>query len=92
MLNLEHEQGGAKAKFFLNRGFTVEQWEVMEKALVTQATANPLARTVKTEFGVRHIVDCNCPTPDAVNPCIRTVWEIGEEDVRPRLLTAHPLD
>ena len=27
LLNLEHEQGGAKAKFFLKCGFTVEQWE-----------------------------------------------------------------
>lgn len=92
LLNLEHEQGGAKAKFFLNRGFTAEAWEEMGKALVAQATTNPLAKTMKTEFGVRHTVDCNCPTPDALDPCIRTVWEVSEEDVRPRLITAHPLD
>lgn len=91
LLNLEHGQGGAKAKFFLNRGFTVEQWGAMHKALVTHANTNPVAKTVETEFGVRHTVDCNCPTPDALNPCIRTVWEVSKEDVRPRLITAHPL-
>ena len=81
LFNLEHEQGAVKAKFFLKRGFTAEQWEAMSKALVTQATTNPLAKTVKTEFGARHTVDCNCPTPDALNPCIRTVWEVGEEKI-----------
>jgi hypothetical protein len=92
LLNLGHKQGGAKAKFFLKRGFTVGRWEEMGKALVNQATTNPLAKTVTTEFGVRHTIDCNCPTPDALNPCIRTVWELSGEDVRPRLITAHPLD
>ena len=92
LLNLEHEQGGPKAKFFLKRGFTAQAWAEMGEALVTQARTNRLAKTVTTEFGVRHTVDCNCPTPDALNPCIRTVWEVVEEDVRPRLITAHPLD
>ena len=92
LLNLEHEQGGAKARFFLNRGFTAEQWKAMGEALATQATTNPVAKTVETEFGVRHTVDCNCPTPDALNPCIRTVWQVGEGDSRPRLITAHPMD
>jgi len=92
LLNLDHEQGGAKAKFFLKRGFTAEEWEEIGKALVTQATTNLVVKTMETEFGTRHTVDCNCPTPDALNPCIRTVWEVSEEDVRPRLITAHPLD
>jgi hypothetical protein len=92
LLNLKHEQGGAKAKFFLNRGFTAEAWEEMGKALVTQAMTNPVAKTVTTEFGTRHTVDCHCPTPDFLDPCIRTVWEVLEEDARPRLITAHPLD
>jgi hypothetical protein len=92
LLNLEHDHGGPKAKFFLNRGFTAQAWIEMGRALVAQARTNPLAKTVQTQFGVRHIVDCNCPTPDALNPCIRTVWETLKQDDGPRLITAHPLD
>ena len=92
LLNVNHPVGGPKAKFFRNRGFTTEQWEVMRNALVTQGTINPLMKTVETEFGTRYTVECICPTPDSLNPCIRSVWEVKEDDSRPRLITAHPFD
>jgi hypothetical protein len=92
LLNLDHEQGRAKAKFFLNRGFVADKWETMQRALVTQGTTNHVVRTAESEFGVLHTIDCKCPTPDAKNPCIRTVWEVRPEDTRPRLITAHPID
>lgn len=92
LLNLEHRKGGPKAKFFRNRGFTTEEWENFHDALVVQGKNNPVVSTSKDEFGARYVVDCNCPTPDKLNPCIRTVWEVREEETKPRLITAHPLD
>ncbi len=92
LLNLAHPKGGSKAKFFQNRGFTVEEWEGFHDALVVQAKSNPVVKVTPNEFGTRYVVECNCPTPDKLNPCIRTVWELKENETKPRLITAHPLD
>ena len=92
LLDLTHPQGAAKARFFLGRGFAVETWTVMRDALIAQGTTNVVVRTIENEFGKRYTVECICPTPDATNPCIRSVWEVKPEDPRPRLITAHPFD
>lgn len=92
LLNLQHTKGGSKAKFFLNRGFSADEWESFHDALVVQGKNNPVVKITSDEFGSRYVVDCNCPTPDKMNPCIRTVWELKENDRKPRLITAHPLD
>ncbi len=92
LLNLEHEQGGSKAKFFLSRGFTADEWKNFHDALITQGKSNPVVKVTTDKFGSRYVVDCNCPTPDKRNPCIRTVWELKEDETRPRLITAHPVN
>lgn len=90
LLNLGHTVGGAKARFFLARGFSPGLWQQLADALVTQGRENLVTKIVSTEWGMRYQVDCHCPTPDGVNPCIRTVWEIGIDAQCPRLITAHP--
>lgn len=92
LLNLAHPQGGSKAKFFKARGFTAEAWTSMRDALIKHGTTNTVVRVLPTEFGTRYTVECTCTTPDALNPCIRSVWEVKPDDPRPRLLTAHPFD
>ena len=91
LLNFEHEQGKSKAKFFTNRGFAADDWNSLAQSLVTQGQNNPLSKSTDTPYGVRYQVDCNCPTPDQTNPCIRTVWEVAPSADNPRLVTAHPL-
>lgn len=91
LLNLAHEDGGPKAAFFRERGFHDAEWEAFADALKHHARANSVVEERPNEFGTLYALDCNCPTPDKRNPCIRTVWEIREEDVRPRLVTAHAL-
>ncbi len=91
LLNLAHRQGGPKAKFFLGRGFRPEHWEAFADALKHHARNNPVVRIKSTAFGVNYSLDCNLPTPDQSSPCIRTVWEVTDDDPCPRLVTAHPL-
>ncbi len=91
LLDLAHNDGKSKAKFFRNRGFAPDQWQVMEQALISQGQDNGVTRVIHNEWGTRYQVDCHCPTPDATNPCIRTVWQIALGESCPRLLTAHPL-
>lgn len=91
LLNLSHIQGASKAKFFLARGFALAQWQSMRDALIVQGCRNLVTKVTPHSWGVRYQVDCHCPTPDGVNPCIRTVWEIAAAGACPRLLTAHPM-
>jgi hypothetical protein len=91
LLNLAHEQGASKARFFLGRGFSLATWSTFGEALVAQGANNLVTKVTQTDYGMRYQVDCHCPTPDGTNPCIRTVWEIAQDGRCPRLLTAHPL-
>jgi hypothetical protein len=91
LLNVQHSKGSSKARFFLKRGFSGDAWTQFQNALITQGKTNPVVKVISNEFGTRYIVECHCPTPDNVNPCIRTVWEITENTPKPRLITAHPL-
>lgn len=91
LLNLGHEQGASKARFFLGRGFSLAAWAAFGDALIAQGANNLVTKVTHTDYGVRYQVDCHCPTPDGTNPCIRTVWEIAPDARCPRLLTAHPL-
>jgi hypothetical protein len=92
LLDLQHREGGPKAKFFMGRGFNSSDWEGLADALRHHAKHNKVSRTKTTPFATNYSLDCNLPTPDKSNPCIRTVWEVRPEDKRPRLITAHPLD
>ena len=91
LLDLTSEDGESKARFFLARGFTISGWEAFADALVVQGKTNTVTKVTPNPFGDRYQVDCNCPTPDKMNPCIRTVWELKEGSVSPRLITAHPI-
>ena len=89
LLNLDHEVGGTKAKFFRNRGFTPEAWPAMAEALRQHGITQPVTKSTTTMFGKKFEVQCQVVTPDGKNPCILTAW-IVEGDKPPRLVTAQP--
>jgi len=90
LLNLNHQKGCTKAKYFFARGFTLEHWETFKDALLEHVKLNGISETKKDKYAVRFVVDCHFPTPDKTNPCIRTVWQIIHGEQCPRLITAHP--
>jgi hypothetical protein len=89
LLNSQHASGGPKARFFIAHGFASDAWVLLRASLRVQGRVNIVTRSVETEWGMRHTVECDCPTPDGRNPGIRTVWQM--ESGVPRLLTAIPL-
>ncbi|MBL9130973.1 MAG: hypothetical protein JNG86_07230 [Verrucomicrobiaceae bacterium] len=89
LLNRDHPEGGSKAKFFLNRGFTPLLWQEMAESLRQHGRTQPVTETTATRFGKKFTVECQIKTPDGKNPCILTAWII-EGSKPPRLVTAHP--
>lgn len=90
LLNLDHDDGKSKAKFFLARGFTLEHWESLVDALRQHAIDNEIAKIKQGQRGQKFIIECNISTPDQKNPCIRTVWALRNGETAPRLITAYP--
>lgn len=89
LLNLSHEEGGPKAKYFRNRGFKPEEWQLMADALRQHGLTQPVTEASESRHGRKFTVECQIMTPDGKNPCILSAW-IQEGTKPPRLVTAHP--
>jgi hypothetical protein len=89
LLNVNHRDGGPKARFFLAKSFSVGAWRTFADAIVRHRVDNPIQETDAMEFGLKVTVRCRLRTPDGRDPCILTVWMV-EDAGTPRLVTAYP--
>jgi len=46
----------------------------------------------QTRWGPRYEIDGELKAPDGRQPRIRTVWQVDEGGIAPRLITAYPLE
>jgi hypothetical protein len=92
LLNVEHRYGASKARFFGEFGFKVEAWKRLAAALLEHGQQHEVTRIKQTPFGPRYEVDGAVPTPDGRTARVRTVWQVDEGEIAPRLITAYPLD
>jgi len=90
LLCTDHPDGRAKAAFFMGFGFRVEDWKEFSEALLRHARQNELVEAEQTPFGVQYAVEGPLTAPDERTPIVRSVWERGSEEERPRLITAYP--
>jgi len=64
LLDLNSENGKAKARFFLAFGFKKEAWNVMADALKQHATGHEIARfEERPPFGTRYVIEGTLQTP-----------------------------
>ena len=91
LLNPAHRYGASKARFFTKFGFRIEDWERLAEALREHGRIHEVARVVETGFGPRFVVEGGLKTPDNRRPRVRTVWQMDEGAVAPRLISAYPL-
>jgi hypothetical protein len=92
LLNPAHRYGASKARFFAGFGFRIEQWERLAGALREHGCTHDVARVRETGFGPRYAVEGVLNTPGGHRPRVRTVWQLDEGVVAPRLITAYPLE
>ena len=92
LLNLQHPQGRSKARFFMEFGFSVEQWEQLAEALHDHGCRNEIDMVYETGFGPRYTVEGELYTPDGRCPRVRSVWQMDKGAVAPRLITAYPVE
>ena len=92
LLNPAHRYGASKARFFIAHGFRVEAWEALALALRAHGQKHDVCRTKETPFGPRYEVEGELEAPDGRRPRLRTVWQVDEGQLAPRLITAYPLE
>ena len=92
LLNPGHRYGASKARFFIGFGFHTEAWEVLANALREHGQSNEVVSLRETGFGPRYEVDGVLQVPDSRHPRVRTVWQMDEGQLAPRLITAYPLE
>lgn len=92
LLNASHPYGASKARFFASFGFDPEAWEILAVALLAHGQQNEVARQKETGFGPRYEVEGEITAPDGRRPRVRTVWQVDEGEIAPRLITAYPLE
>ena len=91
LLNPEHRRGKSKARFFLSRGFSVDNWETMAGALRRHAAEHEIAKEEPTPLGVRMVVEGVMTMPNGTVAEVRSIWFIEGGERIPRFVTDYPL-
>lgn len=87
LLNAGHRYGASKARFFLAFGFEIDDWTVFAEALQRHGQRHEVTLVRQTGWGPRYEIDGELNTPNGREPRIRTVWQFGEGQIAPRLIT-----
>jgi hypothetical protein len=90
LLSSTHSTGRGKAKFFIQFGFSAEQWEVLAEALLNHAKEHEVTKLEPTPFGTRYVIEGTLETPVKRTPLVRVVWFIDTDGNTPRFVTAYP--
>jgi hypothetical protein len=90
LLNREHPDNGGKADFFIDLGFSVEDWENLADALRSLASNYAAIQSMESSHGKKYIVDGEIVSLIGKTPVVRTVWIVDRGQTIARLVTAYP--
>ena len=90
LLSKDHPLGGAKARFFANFGFSENDPETLERALLRHAGAWEVNNVTVNEFGTKFSLSGPLETPSGRTPAVTVVWFIQADGEAPHLVTAFP--
>ena len=91
LVNPFNRDGASKARFFLEFGFSTDNWQLLAWALLAHGQTHLVRRMTHTSFGQRYEIDGELQVPDGREPRVRTIWQTDDGQLAPRLITAYPL-
>ncbi len=89
LLNREHPDGGAKAVWFHNRGYSRDNWQILANDLLDIARNCVDYDTETNDYGVKYIAAGSVGRSGHTAGTVLTVW-IVEDGLHPRLITSYP--
>lgn len=70
----------------------MDEREVFADALREHARLHEISVVKQTRWGLRYEIEGELKAPDGREPRIRSVWQVDEGQIAPRLITAYPLE
>ena len=90
LLALDHSIGYAKAKFFIEVGYSKDNWQVLKEDIWNLAQSMEVRSAKKTLYGSKYVIDGVMLTPSGRAINIRTIWILEKDGEVPRFVTAFP--
>jgi hypothetical protein len=90
LLDVDHPQGGTKARLLVSLGYSAANWQQLDSDLRSTHLAEDVVATSLTVWGSRYEIvgPLTGPTGDTV--LFRSVWQIDLGTNTPRLITMYP--
>jgi hypothetical protein len=89
LLNTGHKRGGTKARLLARCGYTVQNWIRLEED-IRGALETEVDWVRTTEYGIRYEIRMTLQSPLGMPLTVRTIWQIDDGTVVPRLITLYP--
>ena len=90
LLSSVHPIGRFKCQFFLNIGYTAEQWETLRRDLMTLAVTSEAEERERTRYGQKYVVRGRLMGPSRKSAEVATAWIVLHGEQAPRFVTAYP--
>jgi len=90
LLDIDHPDGGSKARLLVSLGYSAVDWRQLDADLRSMHLTEDYVVTSVTAWGVRYevVAPITGPSSDAV--LFRSVWQIDLGTESPRLITMYP--
>lgn len=90
LLDVDHPQGGAKARLLVSLGYRASHWQQLEYGLRNAHLVEDVVATSQTSWGVRYEIVAPLTGPSGDTVVFRSVWQIDLGTDAPRLITMYP--
>ncbi len=90
LLNTEHKRGGTKARLLSQFGYDTANWQRLDADIRLYHLETEVDVVRQTIYGARYEIRASLQTPGGRALMIRTIWQIDEGTVVPRLITLFP--
>ncbi|MHB8067486.1 MAG: DUF6883 domain-containing protein [Desulfobaccales bacterium] len=91
LLSETHPVGRLKSRFFRSIGFDDANIGLLEGQFLSLAHSTEIKEIVESPFGRKFIIEGYLQPPLGQPVLVRTVWLLEPQDMRPRFVTAYPV-
>jgi Domain of unknown function (DUF6883) len=90
LLDVDHPDGGSKARILVSLGYSIADWQQLDTDLRRWHLVEEYAITSQTQWGIRYEIVAPITGPSGDTVLFRSVWQIDVGTDAPRLITMYP--
>ena len=90
LLNAAHPDNGGKADFFIQLGFSREQWKTLAAAVKALTVESEVTLCTESPHGKKFVLIGRIQSPGGKSPLVQSIWIVDKGRDTARLVTAYP--